>query len=92
MVELRHLQETGINEPCYILLNGGNTSTELEAIERHLRSELQSHNPRYDDLQDAVAKSLRLPWWRGRGSVITYAPFVLIWCPENPYCLISKAH
>jgi hypothetical protein len=33
----------GINEPCHMLLKEGNTSTELEAVERHLRSELQSY-------------------------------------------------
>lgn len=68
----------GINEPGHMLLKGGNTSSELEAVERHLSSELQSHNPRYENLQDVVTKALQLPWWS-----VAYAPFVVIWCPVD---------
>jgi hypothetical protein len=60
-----------------MLFKAGNTSIELQAVEQHLRSELRSHNPMYENLQDAVTKALQLPWWRWG----TYAPFVVIWCP-----------
>jgi hypothetical protein len=78
-------RDFGINEPCHMLLKSGNMSTELEAIERQLRAELRSHNPRYEGLQDAVTRALRLPWWKIRGSMIEYAPFVVVWCPESRY-------
>jgi hypothetical protein len=70
-------RDFGINEPGHMLFKAGNTSTELYSVEQHLGSELRSHNPMYENLQDAVTKALQLPWWRWG----TYAPFVVIWNP-----------
>lgn len=47
-------RDFGINEPGHMLFKAGNTSIELVAVEQHLGSELRSHNPIYENLQEIL--------------------------------------
>ena len=62
--------------PCYALSKSGNTSTQLRAVQVRLTSELQDLNRPFEDLRDAVARSLGLGFWAG-----AYSPFAVVLAP-----------
>ena len=66
----------GVEYPCYALSKSGNTSTQLRAVQVRLTSELQDLNRPFEDLRDAVARSLGLGFWAG-----AYSPFVVVLAP-----------
>ncbi|MFY9567115.1 MAG: hypothetical protein WAQ29_12260 [Nitrososphaeraceae archaeon] len=66
----------GVEYPCYALSKSGNTSTQLRAVQVRLTSELQDLNRPFEDLRDAVARSLGLGFWAG-----AYSPFAVVLAP-----------
>jgi hypothetical protein len=66
----------GVEYPCYALSKSGNTSAQLRAVQARLTSELQSLNRPFEDLRDAVARSLGLGFWVG-----AYSPFAVVLAP-----------
>ena len=66
----------GVEYPCYALSKSGNTSTQLRAVQVRLTSELQNLNRPFEDLRDAVARSLGLGFWAG-----AYSPFAVVLAP-----------
>jgi hypothetical protein len=66
----------GVEYPCYALSKSGNTSTQLRAVQARLTSELQGLNRPFEDLRDAVARSLGLGFWVG-----AYSPFAVVLAP-----------
>jgi hypothetical protein len=66
----------GVEYPCYALSKSGNTSTHLRAVQARLTSELQGLNRPFEDLRDAVARSLGLGFWVG-----AYSPFAVVLAP-----------
>ena len=66
----------GVEYPCYALSKSGNTSSQLRAVQMRLTSELQNLNKPFEDIRDAVARSLGLGFWAG-----AYSPFVIVLAP-----------
>jgi hypothetical protein len=66
----------GVEYPCYALSKSGNASSLLRAVQVRLTSELQNLNRPFEDIRDAVARSLGLGFWAGG-----YSPFVVILAP-----------
>lgn len=66
----------GIEYPCYALSKSGNTSGQLRAVQMRLTSELENLNRSFEDIRDAVARSLGLGFWAG-----AYSPFVIVLAP-----------
>jgi hypothetical protein len=66
----------GVEYPCYALSKSGNTSNQLRAVQMRLTSELQNLNRPFEDIRDAVARSLGLGFWAG-----AYSPFVIVVAP-----------
>jgi hypothetical protein len=66
----------GVEYPCYALSKSGNTSTQLRAVQARLTSELQGLDRPFEDLRDAVARSLGLGFWVG-----AYSPFAVVLAP-----------
>jgi hypothetical protein len=66
----------GAEYPCYALTKFGNNSNQLRAVQMRLTSELQNLNRPFEDIRDAVARSLGLGFWAG-----AYSPFVTVLAP-----------
>ncbi len=66
----------GVEYPCYALSKSGNTSSQLRAVQVRLTSELQNLSRPFEDIRDAVARSLGLGFWAG-----AYSPFIVVLAP-----------
>jgi hypothetical protein len=66
----------GAEYPCYALSKSGNNSSQLRAVQLRLTSELQNLKRPFEDIKDAMARSLGLGFWAG-----AYSPFAVVLAP-----------
>jgi hypothetical protein len=66
----------GVDYPCYALSKSGANSNNLKAVQVRLTSELRNLSKPFEDIRDAVARTLGLGFLAG-----AYSPFVVVLAP-----------